>query len=171
MAAGEYVSMRAQTELMERELDVERVALNDEPDLERNELAAIYRERGLEPQLAEELAAKMMRNPEIALETHAREELGIDPNQLGNPVQAAVSSFVTFALGAFIPLLPWLLASGTPALVGSLVLTAVASLAVGTALAVFTGRNRVWSACRQLLISGMAAGVTFLIGHLIGGIA
>jgi len=171
MAAGEYVSMRAQTELMERELDVERVALNDEPDLERNELAAIYRQRGLEPQLAEELAAKMMRNPEIALETHAREELGIDPNQLGNPVQAAVSSFVTFALGAFIPLLPWLLASGTPALVGSLVLTAVASLAVGTALAVFTGRNRVWSACRQLLISGMAAGVTFLIGHLIGGIA
>jgi VIT1/CCC1 family predicted Fe2+/Mn2+ transporter len=170
MAAGEYVSMRAQTELMQRELNVERIALSSEPEVERSELAGIYRRRGLEPQLADELAGEMMRDPELALETHAREELGIDPNALGKPLQAAVSSFVTFAVGALIPLIPWLIGSGNSALWASVVLTAVASLAVGTALSIFTDRPRVWSAVRQLLISVLAAGVTFSIGRAIGGL-
>jgi VIT1/CCC1 family predicted Fe2+/Mn2+ transporter len=168
MAAGEYVSMRAQSELMMRELDVERQAIRRDPEDERRELAAIYESRGLDTGMAEELSVKMMRDPEIALETHAREELGIDPAQTGNPLQAALSSFVTFGLGALIPLLPWLVSSGNNATVWSVGLGAVGALAVGAGLAHFTGRSWIWSAGRQLLISGMAAGVTFGIGHLVG---
>ena len=168
MAAGEYISMRAQSELMERELEVERTALADEPEDERRELAAIYERRGLDPELAAELSVKMMRNPELALETHAREELGINPEQTGNPIQAAASSFVMFAVGALIPLLPWFFISGTPAILWSVGLGAVSAFSVGAALAYFTGRSWLWSATKQLLISGVAAGVTFTIGHLIG---
>ncbi|HEX3981510.1 MAG TPA: VIT1/CCC1 transporter family protein, partial [Acidimicrobiales bacterium] len=112
MAAGEYVSMRAQSELMERELDVEREAIHHDPEDERRELAAIYRSRGLDHDMAEELSVTMMRDPELALETHAREELGINPAETGKPLQAAAASFVSFAVGAFIPLVPWLFASG-----------------------------------------------------------
>ena len=168
MAAGEYISMRAQSELMQRELDVERQAISHDPEVERRELAAIYESRGIDSDMARELSVKMMRDPEVALETHAREELGIDPEQTGNPVQAAVSSFVTFAVGAFVPLLPWLFISGTPAILWSVALGAVAALSVGAALAHFTGRPWLWSALRQLLISGIAAAVTFGVGHLIG---
>ncbi len=168
MAAGEYVSMRAQSELMLRELDVERDAIRHEPEDERRELAAIYRSRGLDNDMADELSVKMMSDPELALETHAREELGINPDETGNPLQAAVSSFVMFALGAFIPLVPWLITGGTTAILWSVALTAVSAFAVGAALAVFTGRPWLWSATRQLLISGIAAGVTYGVGHLIG---
>ncbi len=168
MAAGEYVSMRAQSELMQRELDVERQAIRHDPEEERQELAAIYESRGLETVLAQELSAKMMRSPELALETHAREELGINPQETGKPLQAAGSSFVTFALGAVIPLLPWLVASGTTATRWSLVLGAIGALSVGAGLAHFTGRWWLWSAGRQLVISGVAAAITYSIGHLIG---
>jgi vacuolar iron transporter family protein len=169
MAAGEYVSMRAQSELMERELDVEREAIHHDPEDERRELAAIYKSRGLDHDMAEELSVKMMRDPELALETHAREELGINPGETGNPLQAAASSFVAFAIGAVIPLLPWLFTSGTTATLWSVVLGAVAAVTVGAALAVFTGRSWFWSAGRQLLISGVAAGITYGIGHALGG--
>ena len=168
MAAGEYVSMRAQSELMERELDVERQAIRHDPEDERRELAGIYRSRGLDADMADELSVKMMSDPDLALETHAREELGINPEQTGNPLQAAVSSFVMFAVGAFIPLLPWLITSGTKATLWSVVLGAVGAFSVGAALAYFTGRSWLWSASRQLLISGIAAGVTYSVGHLIG---
>jgi VIT1/CCC1 family predicted Fe2+/Mn2+ transporter len=168
MAAGEYVSMRAQSELMQRELDVERQAIRHDPEEERKELAAIYESRGLEAVLAQELSAKMMRSPELALQTHAREELGINPEETGKPLQAAGSSFVMFALGAVIPLLPWLVASGTVATLWSVVLGAIAALTVGAALALFTGRSWLWSAGRQLLISGIAAAITYSIGHIIG---
>jgi VIT1/CCC1 family predicted Fe2+/Mn2+ transporter len=168
MAAGEYVSMRAQSELMLRELDVERQAIRRDPEIERRELAAIYESRGIDSEMAKELSVKMMRDPELALETHAREELGIDPARTGNPVQAAVSSFVMFALGALVPLLPWLFTSGTTAILWSVGLGAVAAFGVGAALAHFTGRSWLWSANRQLLISGVAAVVTFSVGRLIG---
>jgi vacuolar iron transporter family protein len=168
MAAGEYVSMRAQSELMQHELDVERTALRTEPEGERRELAAIYERRGLDADLAAELSSKMMRTPEVALETHAREELGIDPRNTGNPYQAAGYSFVMFAIGALIPLLPWFFLHGREAMVWTVCLTAVSAFAVGAALAHFTGRSWVWSAVRQLLIAGVAAGITFTIGHLIG---
>ncbi len=168
MAAGEYVSMRAQSELMLRELDVERQAIRHDPEVERRELAAIYESRGIDSEMAKELSVKMMRDPELALETHAREELGIDPDQTGNPIQAAVSSFVMFAVGAFLPLLPWLVTSGTTAIWWSVVLGAVGAFSVGAALAHFTGRSWLWSANRQLLISAVAAGVTYSVGHLVG---
>jgi VIT1/CCC1 family predicted Fe2+/Mn2+ transporter len=168
MAAGEYISMRAQSELMLRELDVERQAIRHDPEDERRELAAIYESRGIDAAMADELSVRMMSNPELALETHAREELGIDPAHTGNPLQAAASSFVSFALGAFIPLIPWLITSGTTATLGSVVLGAVGAFSVGAALAHFTGRSWLWSAGRQLLISAVAAGVTYSVGHLIG---
>ncbi len=168
MAAGEYVSMRAQTELMQRELSVERDALHRQPEGERRELTAIYERRGLERDLAAELATEMMRDPETALETHAREELGINPDQLGSPWQAAGSSFVMFALGAFLPLVPWLITSGTVAIWASVIIAGISSLVVGAALSYFTGKSWLWSAGRQLLIAGAAAGVTFTIGRIIG---
>ncbi len=168
MATGEYVSMRAQSELMQRELDVEREAIHHDPEDERRELAAIYESRGLDAGLAEELSGKMMRSPELALETHAREELGINPDQTGNPWQAAGSSFVSFAIGAVVPLLPWLVGQGSTATRWSIVLGAFAAFGVGAGLAHFTGRSWLWSAFRQLLISAIAATVTYSIGHTIG---
>ncbi|HLN16733.1 MAG TPA: VIT1/CCC1 transporter family protein [Acidimicrobiales bacterium] len=168
MAAGEFISMQSQRELFQRELDVERQALHKSPQLERDELVAIYERRGIDAGVARELVDEVMQDPELALETHAREELGIDPKALGSPWQAAASSFVAFAIGAVLPLIPWLITSGTAALVGSIVIGAVAALVVGAVVGVFTGRSRVRSALRQLLILSMAAGVTYAIGRLVG---
>jgi VIT1/CCC1 family predicted Fe2+/Mn2+ transporter len=168
MAAGEYVSMRAQTELLERELELERREIRRRPENERRELAAIYRSRGVHPSTADELATEMMRDPDLALETHAREELGIDPTSLGSPVGAAVSSFIAFCLGAVVPLIPWFFAKGTTAVVLSVVLGAIAALVVGALLAQFTGRSPLKSALRQLFIATLAAGVTFAIGKAVG---
>jgi VIT1/CCC1 family predicted Fe2+/Mn2+ transporter len=168
MAAGEYISMTAQAELFERELEMERIELRRRPESERRELVQIYRSRGIEEDTAEELATAMMRDPDVALETHAREELGIDPNSLGRPVAASVSSFLSFALGAFVPLLPWFIGSGTAAIVATVLIAAVASLAVGVALARFTGRSTTWSAGRQLLLSAVPAGFTYVLGSLVG---
>ncbi|HMD45062.1 MAG TPA: VIT1/CCC1 transporter family protein [Acidimicrobiales bacterium] len=168
MGAGEYVSMQAQRELFERELNVEREALHQSPQKERDELVAIYEGRGIDPGVARELVDEVMQDPDLALETHAREELGIDAKALGNPWQAAITSFAMFAIGAFIPLLPWLFSSGTAALVASIVLSGVAALTVGALLAVFTGRSRVRSALRQLGVTAVAAGITYAIGRAAG---
>jgi VIT1/CCC1 family predicted Fe2+/Mn2+ transporter len=168
MAAGEFVSMKAQAELFQRELDVERRALHRQPETEKRELAAIYESRGLEPDLAGELASHMMRDPDVALETHAREELGIDPHALGAPYWAAASSFVMFALGAFLPLIPWLFAHGNGAVLASVIVGVVASLVVGGFLGYFTGRSILRSALRQLLVAAVAAAVTFGIGRAVG---
>jgi VIT1/CCC1 family predicted Fe2+/Mn2+ transporter len=168
MAAGEYLSMTAQRELMERELDVERRALERHPKGEAAELRAIYVRRGIDPVVAEDMVKEVMENPDLALETHAREEMGISPGRLGSPWQAAGASFVTFAIGAFIPLLPWLIGSGTGAIVASILLGAAASLVVGVVLASFTERPKLTSALRQLAVTVVAAGVTFGVGKAIG---
>ena len=168
MAAGEYVSMQAQRELMQRELNIEREALERRPQQEANELADIYERRGIDPAVARDLVDEVMQDPELALETHAREELGINPSRLGSPLQAAVASFLAFAFGALLPLLPWLVGSGTAALVASVVIGAVAAFSVGALLGVFTGRS-VWrSALRQLGVAALAAGVTYGIGRAVG---
>ena len=112
MAAGEYVSMKAQAELVERELEIERRSIERQPEAETRELAAIYRARGLDADLATEMAEAVMDDPEVALEVHAREELGVDPDETGNAVGAAVSSFIAFSIGAIIPLLPWFFDEG-----------------------------------------------------------
>ena len=168
MAAGEYISMTAQRELMERELEVERRALRHSPEEETAELRGMYVQRGIDPAVATEMVNEVMQDPDLALETHAREELGISMQNLGSPWQAAAASFVTFAIGAFIPLAPWLFTSGTMALVLSIVLGAIASLAVGAVLARFTERSVVASALRQLVVTAIAAGVTFGVGRAIG---
>jgi VIT1/CCC1 family predicted Fe2+/Mn2+ transporter len=168
MAAGEWVSMRAQAELLERELALERRALARQPELERRELAAIYRRRGIDRVTADSMAQQVMSDPDTALEVHAREEMGVDPSSLGSPARAAAASFVTFAAGALVPLLPFFWGQGTGALVTAIVLAAIAAVLVGAALARFTGRSVLFSAARQLFICGLAAGVTYAIGHLVG---
>ena len=165
MAAGEYLSMKAQTELFEAELDLERREIDRRPESERRELAAIYRSRGVDQQTADQLATEMHRDPDLALETHAREELGINPNSLGSPVKAAVSSFLAFAVGALVPLVPWFFGRGDAAVLASIVLGAVAAIAVGAALSRFTRRSAVFSAGRQLAVVALAAGVTYGIGR------
>jgi VIT1/CCC1 family predicted Fe2+/Mn2+ transporter len=168
MAAGEWVSMTAQAELLERELRMEELELRRQPDHERRELVQIYRARGVEPETAERLAREMMRNPELALETHAREELGIDPNELGSPLKAAVSSFLAFAVGAVIPLLSWFFTSGGAALAVSIVVSVFTALAVGAALGRFTGRSLARSAARQLLFAAVPAAITYALGAAVG---
>ncbi len=168
MAAGEYLSMTAQRELMERELEVERRSLHRSPEGEAAELKGVYVRRGIDPTVATEMVNEVHQDPDLALETHAREELGISVQSLGSPWQAAAASFVTFALGAFIPLAPWLFTSGTVAIVLSVVLGAVASLVVGVVLARFTERPVVASALRQLAVTAVAAAVTFGVGKAIG---
>ena len=168
MAAGEYISMTAQSELLERELEMERIELHRRPEAERRELAQIYRSRGVDEVTAEQLATALSRDPDLALETHAREELGIDPNALGRPVSAAVSSFLTFSIGAAIPLVPYFFGTGTAAMVAAVVLGVVAALTVGALLARFTGRPMARSALRQLLFSAIPAALTFGIGSAVG---
>jgi VIT1/CCC1 family predicted Fe2+/Mn2+ transporter len=168
MAAGEYVSMKAQTELLERELEMERVELRRAPDAERAELAQLYESRGVDPDVAGELAHEMMRTPELALETHAREELGVDPRSLGNPYQAAGASAASFGIGAVVPLMPWFFTHGTAAVLISIVLGAAAAVCIGVALARYTGRSWVHSAVRQLIVTVAAAGVTYALGALVG---
>jgi vacuolar iron transporter family protein len=168
MAAGEYLSMTAQRELMERELEVERVSLRQSPEGEANELRGMYEQRGIAPDVAADMVHEVMADPQLALETHAREELGITPGHLGSPLQSALASFVTFAFGAFIPLVPWLITRGNGAIVASVVLSAVAALLVGSILATFTRRPIVRSAVRQLLITASAAAVTYGVGRAIG---
>ena len=168
MAAGEYVSMKAQRELFERQIALEAEELEANPEEEREELALIYQAKGIPQEEAEVLAARLSRDPQVALDTMVREELGLDPNELGSPWGAAVSSFVMFALGALVPVLPFLLGGGNRAVVVSALLSALALLGVGAGLALFTGRSTVFSALRMLGIGAAAAAVTFLVGRLIG---
>jgi VIT1/CCC1 family predicted Fe2+/Mn2+ transporter len=168
MAAGEYVSMKAQAELLERELDMERIELRRNPQLETAELTEIYTSRGIGAEQARSLAEQVMKDPDRALEVHAREELGIDPGSLGSPLPAAATSFLAFAVGALVPLIPWFFSRGGAAQVGSVVLGALGAVAVGTALARFTGRSAFRSALRQLLIASAAAGVTWAVGAVVG---
>jgi VIT1/CCC1 family predicted Fe2+/Mn2+ transporter len=168
MAAGEYISMRAQTELFERELERERQEIHRRPEGELQELVKIYESRGISTELATQVAQQMMANPQIALETHAREELGIHPDSLGRPVQAAFASFVTFSVGALLPLIPFLVGLGTSAVLVSIVITAISAVIVGSALSLFTGRSWWWSAFRQLAICAAAGAVTYGVGAAVG---
>jgi len=154
--------------LLNRELEVERRALKAEPEAEMEELAQVYEKRGLPPEAAGYLAQMMMRTPELALEAHAREEIGVDPSAIASPYPAAVSSFASFCVGAAIPLLPWFFVRGIPAVASSISTVAVASVVIGLLLSQATGRSPFKSALRQLIVSMVAAGVTYLVGRLVG---
>jgi VIT1/CCC1 family predicted Fe2+/Mn2+ transporter len=168
MAAGEYNSMRVQAELLEHELQLERVELARNPHVETVELTQIYQSRGMQPDTARELAQAMMANPEMALEAHAREELGIDPGSLGSPIGAAASSFAAFSVGAVVPLLPWFVAEGAAAVLASLVLAVIAAIVVGVVTARLTDRPVVRVAGRQLLFVVVPAVLAFAIGAAVG---
>ena len=144
------------------------LAPHDIPETETQELIDAFRSKGLGPDVAERIAKEVMADPEFALETHAREEFGVSPSSLGNPWKAALSSFFAFVVGAFIPLLPWLVGSGAAAVAWSIALSAVAALALGAFLGQLTGRSKVRSALRALGITVLAAGVTWSIGRLVG---
>lgn len=169
MGAGEYISMKVQREVLERMLHLEAHELHGDPDGERAELAAIYRAKGLPTDLAEQVATELSRDPSIALDTHAREELGIDPEEgLGSPWGAAISSFLTFCVGALVPLIPFFFASGGVGTIVSAALTSLALLVVGGLTARLTGRPIWQSSLRQFAIGMTAALVTYVVGLVIG---
>jgi VIT1/CCC1 family predicted Fe2+/Mn2+ transporter len=168
MAAGELVSVRAQEELVEHEVDIERQELRDDPEGERRELAAMYRRQGIPSGDAETVARILMANQDAALDTHAHLELGVEPNQTGFARQAALASFLSFGAGAILPLVPWFFAAGTAAIVASIFIGAIAALALGVAIAAFTERNKLHTALRQLAATTVAATITYSVGSLIG---
>lgn len=168
MASGEYLSMRAQKELFEREIEIERRSLAESPVEERLELVELFKSRGVDPDLAGKLADELMKDPELALLTHTREELGIDPSSVGSPWRAATGSLVAFAIGALIPLIPWLVTDSGKPIGISVGLGAASAILLGGGIGRLTGRGVIRSASRFLVISGFAAGVTYLVGHLVG---
>ena len=168
MAAGEYVSLQAQKELVERELGIEKKSIDTNLEAETEELKSIYEERGIDSDLAEEVARQIMSNSEIALEVHVREELGVNPGQLGNPLLAAASSFVSFSLGAFVPLIPWLIGEGNSAIWTSAIMGIFSTALVGGVLARLSGRSVFKTSTRQMLVAAAACSVTYLIGSLLG---
>lgn len=168
MAAGEYISMRSQREMFEYQIGMERAELEQYPQEEAAELTLIFAAKGMSVDEARQLADKLIADPDHALDTLAREELGLNPDELGSPWGAAASSFGAFAAGAIIPLLPYLFMSGTNALIACIGMTATALFAVGAALSLFTGRNAWLGALRMLAIGSAAGAGTFIIGKALG---
>ncbi len=168
MAAGEYVSMRSQREMYQYQIGMERDELEKYPDEEAEELALIYNARGMDLHTARAFATDLLREPQHALDTLAREELGLNPDDLGSPWGAALSSFLAFGAGALIPLLPFVLRLQTQAVPVAAALAATSLFAVGATLSLFTGRSAVSGGLRMLVIGGAAGGATFALGGLLG---
>jgi vacuolar iron transporter family protein len=169
MAAGEYVSVRSQREMYEYQIALEREELAEYPEEEAEELALIYQARGVDLEQARAVSRSLLSRPQQALDVLAREELGLNPDDLGSPWQAAASSFVAFAVGALVPLLPFFVAlSAGPATLAAALLTLVALFTVGLALSLFTGRDALRGALRMVMIGGGAGSVSFLVGRALG---
>ena len=168
MAAGEYVSMSAQRELFEQQIAMEKQELEMSPKEEEEELALIYQAKGIPDDQARALARRIIANPKTAIDTLAREELGLDPSQLGSPWRAAGSSFLAFIIGAFIPVLPYLFTSGGQAWAASGLLSCVALFAVGALISIFTARGPVAGGLRMLAIGLLASAITYGAGWLLG---
>mgnify|MGYP005846661151 FL=1 len=167
MAAGEYVSVRSQREMFEYQIGLELDELEQYPDEEAAELALIYAAKGMDMAQAKQVAGALMQDPERALDTLAREELGLNPDELGSPWVAAISSFSAFTAGAALPLLPFLFGHGN-ALMASVGLTALGLFAVGASMSLFTGRHALLSGLRMLAIGGAAGLATYFIGAWLG---
>lgn len=168
MATGEYVSVASQGESAQAELELERRELLRNPDGERAELAQVYVDRGVEPALAAEVARQLSVDPEEALRVHAMEELGVDPRELPSPWTAAGSSFLAFTIGAFLPLLPYLL--GASNLTFAAIVAVLALFGTGALTSRFTNRSWLFGGTRQLLLGVIAAVVTFAVGAAFGGV-
>jgi VIT1/CCC1 family predicted Fe2+/Mn2+ transporter len=168
MAAGEYVSVQSQRELYEQQIAVERQELEMAPEEEKEELSLIYQAKGIPSGQAEKLAEQILSNPDSAINTLAREELGLDPTALGSPWVAAASSFIAFATGAIIPVIPYLILTGNSAFITSAVVCAIALFVLGGLVSIFTGRNFLFSGSRMLGIGIIAAALTYFIGRILG---
>jgi vacuolar iron transporter family protein len=170
MATGEFVSVSSQNELVAAEVRKEAHELKHNPDSEREELAATFRMRGVQPELAEEVARQISAHPDDALAVHVREELGVDHEELPSPYTAAAASLVTFAIGAVIPLIPYLAGVSSAGLALGLAvgLAALAAFIGGGLVAKLTDRPFLRGAFRQLILGTMAAGLTYLIGRAVG---
>jgi VIT1/CCC1 family predicted Fe2+/Mn2+ transporter len=169
MAAGEYVSVRTQREMYEYQIALERDEVAEYPDEEAEELALIYEARGVAIEQARELSRSLLSRPEQALDVLAREELGLNPDDLGSPWQAASASFLAFAGGAAIPLLPFVVSMPVVSpLTATVTLTGIALFAVGMVLSLFTGRDAFRGAFRMVLIGGGAGVVSFFVGKALG---
>ncbi len=169
MALGEWLSVNTARESAQRQIDTEASELEQVPEEEQEELALIYQAKGLPEELAKTLAEQLIANKKTALDTLVREELGIDPNELGGSAwAAAATSFMLFTMGAIFPVAPYFVLAGMPALAASLAASSVALLLIGAGTSLFTGRGVWFSGMRQLVVGLAAAGVTFGIGKLIG---
>jgi vacuolar iron transporter family protein len=168
MAAGEYVSVRAQREVFEQQIAIEKEELEMSPREEEEELSLIYQAKGIPEHEASRLANRIIQNPKTAIDTLAREELGLDPAGLGSPWTAAMSSFVAFVLGAFVPVAPYLLTSGTKAWIASASLSFCALFSVGAVLSIFTARGPLTSGARMLAIGLLVSAITYSVGWLLG---
>ncbi|HMG29535.1 MAG TPA: VIT1/CCC1 transporter family protein [Jiangellaceae bacterium] len=166
MAAGEYTSVAAQAELAEAEIEVEREALRTKPEAEEQELADLYVARGLEPELAAEVARQLHRDPETALDVHAREELGVTPGDLPSARLAATSSFLSFAVGALLPVLPYVL--GVDALWPAAIIALLGLFVCGAVVTQVTSRPWWFGGLRQLVLGAAAAALTYAFGSLVG---
>ena len=168
MGAGEYISVRSQREVFEYQIAIEKQELEEYPEEEIEELSLIYQARGVPKAQAETLATLLIQNPETGLNTLAREELGLNPEDLVSPIGAMISSFLSFSVGAFIPLIPFLLGMNDGSLMTSMGLTAVTLFFVGTLMSLFTNRNPFLLGSRMLGIGVIAGTLTFLIGKMVG---
>jgi VIT1/CCC1 family predicted Fe2+/Mn2+ transporter len=168
MAAGEYVSVRSQREMYEHQIGLERAELDEYPKAEAEELALIYAARGMPEAEAHALATRTIADPKLALDTLAREELGLNPDELGSPWGAAISSFLSFAVGAGVPLVPFFALAAERALAASIALAAISLFAVGALISLFTGRSAVRDGLRMLAIGAGAGAITYVIGRLMG---
>lgn len=168
MALGEWISVRSSAEAFQRQLEVEREELALMPDEELEELTLIYMAKGLNEEDARTAAERILANPRTALDTLAREELGMSDDEAGNPWVAAITSFLTFSLGAIIPVLPWLIFSGAVGVAASAVASAAGLFLVGAAITLYTGRGVLFSGMRMLIFGIAASAITFGIGRLIG---
>jgi VIT1/CCC1 family predicted Fe2+/Mn2+ transporter len=166
MATGEFVSVSSQNEFVEAEVSKEQYELEHNPDAERLELAAVFRRQGVDADLADRVARQVSVRPEQALRLHVREELGVDHHELPSPLVAAGASLGTFAVGALIPLLPYLF--GYASLLATLIVAAFAAFAGGGVVSLITERPFLRGALRQLLLAAAAAGLTYGIGALLG---
>lgn len=170
MALGEWISVTSSREAAEAQIEAEREELRLDPAAEEEELALIYQAKGLPRPEAERLAHHIVSDPERALATLAREELGIVPEELGSPWIAAVVSFVLFAGGAIIPVIPFLFGAGVLAIALSATMSAIALFAVGAGITLLTGRSMLYGGARQLVLGLLAAVLTFVIGWMIGDV-
>lgn len=168
MAAGEYSSVASQRDLLTRQVDLERREIEESPEEEAAELALIFQQKGLSPEQAARTAAELLKNPESAADTLIREELGLDPDDLGSPVGAAVASFALFSVGAIVPIIPFLLTSGTPAVIAAGALAGLVLAGVGGFVGFLSGTGVVRSALRMVGLAAVAAGITWGIGRAFG---